>query len=31
MAINNTVTLIGHTGDEVKIIESEGKSFAAFR
>jgi single stranded DNA-binding protein len=30
MAINNTVKLIGNTGSEVKIIEKEGKSFAAF-
>lgn len=30
MAINNTVTLIGNTGSEVKIIETESKTFAAF-
>lgn len=30
MAINNTVKLIGNTGSEVKIIETEGKNFAAF-
>jgi single-strand DNA-binding protein len=30
MAINNTITLIGNTGSEVRIIESEGKKpFAA--
>lgn len=30
MAINNTVKLIGNIGSEVKILESDGKSFAAF-
>ena len=30
MAINNTIKLIGTTGSEVKVIENEGKTFAAF-
>ncbi len=30
MAINNIVTLIGNTGSEAKILEKEGKRFAAF-
>jgi single-strand DNA-binding protein len=30
MAFNNTVKLIGNSGSEVKIIEKEGKPFAAF-
>lgn len=30
MAINNTVKLIGNTGSEVKILEKDGKFFAAF-
>lgn len=29
MAKNNTITLIGFTGKDVKVIENEGKSFAA--
>lgn len=29
MANNNSVKLIGNTGSEVKIIETEGKTFAA--
>ena len=30
MAINNTIKLTGNTGSEVKIIDNNGKPFAAF-
>ena len=30
MAINNTIKLVGNTGTEIKIIENDGKPFAAF-
>ena len=29
MAINNTIKLVGNTGTEIKIIENDGKPFAA--
>ena len=30
MAINNTIKLTGNTGSKVKIIDNNGKPFAAF-